>query len=117
MNDGLLSDCSNLQMQRRNTNEGLFGYLKISVMNIANNQLRNRIPYLDELVKLSSTDKITLISVLSSSLLENEDKKRNKTMELVKRCCGSWTGEQTAEEIIKNIDDSRMSRSTPIKFE
>ena len=35
---------------------------------------------------------------------------------MIKRCCGSWVGEQSAEEIIANINDSKKSKSEPVKL-
>ena len=40
----------------------------------------------------------------------------DRTKEMVERCCGSWVGEQSAEDIIANINESKMSKSEPVKF-
>ena len=40
----------------------------------------------------------------------------DRTKEMVERCCGSWVGEQSTEDIIANINKSKMSKSEPVKF-
>ena len=35
---------------------------------------------------------------------------------MIERCCGSWVGEQSAEDIIENINESKISKSEPVKF-
>ena len=37
-------------------------------------------------------------------------------LEMIERWCGSWFGEQSAEDIIANINESIMSKSEPVKF-
>lgn len=34
----------------------------------------------------------------------------DRTQEMIERCCGSWGGEQSAEEIIANINESKRSK-------
>ena len=61
-----------------------------------------------KLGRFGKDNKITLIAVLSSSILESEARKpKDRTQEMIDCCCGSWVGEQTAEEIISNINDSK----------
>ena len=47
---------------------------------------------------------------------EEIKKPENRTKEMIERCCGSWVGEQSAEDIIANINESKMSKSEPVKF-
>lgn len=85
-----------------------------------NNRLTSRIPYWGELVRLSKEDKINVIAMLSLSIAETSEKeasKHDKTQEMIDRCCGSWVGEQTAEEIIANINASKNSKQEPVKFD
>ena len=35
---------------------------------------------------------------------------------MIERCGGSWVGEQSAEDIIENINESKISKSEPVKF-
>lgn len=85
---------------------------------IMSSRLKEQIPHWFELEKLSKDDKITLVAVLSSSILESEERKpKDRTQEMIDCCCGLWVGEQTAEEIISNINDSKMSKSNPVKFD
>lgn len=84
-----------------------------------NNKLTDRVPYWNELVRLSKEDKINIIAMLSLSIADVEENNvsKDKTQEMIDRCCGSWVGEQTAEEIIANINDSKISRQEPVKFD
>ena len=89
-------------------------------MNIAalNNRLASKVPHWHELEMLSKEDKIDVIALLSMSIANTEDKETSKdrTHEMIERCCGSWVGEQSAEDIIANINESKISKSEPVKF-
>ena len=84
-----------------------------------NNKLSKRIPYWNELEKLSKDDKINIIAMLSLSIADSNEKepKKDRTREMIESCCGSWVGEQTAEEIIANINNSKRTKSEPVKFD
>jgi len=84
-----------------------------------NNKLTKRIPYWNELEKLSKDDKINIIAMLSLSIADSneEEPKKDRTREMIESCCGSWVGEQTAEEIIANINNSKRTKSEPVKFD
>lgn len=87
-------------------------------MTALNNRLASKIPHWHEIEALSKEDKIDIIALLSMSIA-NMDEKGNmndRTQEMVEHCCGSWVGEQSAEEIIANINESKTSRSEPVKF-
>ena len=83
-------------------------------------QINTRIsPYWHELEKLSKDDKINLIALLSASIVEGEEPggTQDEGMErLIKNCFGTWKGEETTEEIIANINESKCSKSAPVKF-
>lgn len=84
-----------------------------------NDRLTSRLPYWEELVRLSKEDKINVIAMLSLSIADTSEmdtSKNDKTQEMIDRCCGSWVGEQTAEEIIANINASKSSKQEPVKF-
>lgn len=87
-----------------------------------NNMMNSKLPYWGELVGLSKEDKINLIALLSLSIAEaNEPEPRknspaDRTQEMIDRFCGSWVGDESAEEIIANIEGSRKSHKEPIKF-
>ena len=92
-------------------------------MNIValSNRLASKVPHWHELEKLSKEDKIDkieVIALLSMSIANAEEIKTpaDRTKEMVERCCGSWVGEQSAEDIIANINESKMSKSEPVKF-
>lgn len=89
-------------------------------MNIValSNRLASKVPHWHELEKLSKEDKIEVIALLSMSIANAEEIKTpaDRTKEMVERCCGSWVGEQSAEDIIANINESKMSKSEPVKF-
>ena len=75
-------------------------------MNIValSNRLASKVPHWHELEKLSKEDKIEVIALLSMSMANAEEIKTpaDRTKEMVERCCGSWGGEQSAEDIIAN---------------
>lgn len=83
-----------------------------------NNRLASKVPHWHELEMLSKEDKIDVIALLSMSIANAEEKEMptDRTQEMIERCCGSWVGEQSAEEIIANINESKMSKSEPVKF-
>lgn len=84
-----------------------------------NSRLASKVPHWHELEVLSKEDKIDVIALLSMSIAnaENINISKDRTQEMIERCCGSWVGEQSAEEIIDNINKSKISKSEPIKFE
>lgn len=83
-----------------------------------NNKLASKVPHWHELEMLSKEDKIDVIALLSMSIANAEDTetKKNRTQEMIERCCGSWVGEQSAEDIIANINASKISKPEPVKF-
>ncbi|WP_297243162.1 hypothetical protein [uncultured Prevotella sp.] len=83
-----------------------------------NNRLASKIPHWHEIENLSKEDKINIIALLSMSIANADEKEepKDRTQEMIKRCCGSWVGEQSAEEIIANINDSKKSKSEPVKL-
>lgn len=76
-------------------------------MNIValSNRLASKVPHWHELEKLSKEDKIEVIALLSMSMANAKEIKTpaDRTKEMVERCCGSWVGEQSAEDIIANL--------------
>ncbi len=84
-----------------------------------NNRLASKVPHWHEIEMLSKEDKIDVIALLSMSIANADGKEvsADRTQEMIERCCGSWVGEQSAEEIIANINDSKISKSEPVKFE
>ena len=83
-----------------------------------NNRLASKVPHWYELEMLSKEDKIDVIALLSMSIANAEDTEtpQDRTQEMIERCCGSWVGEQSAEDIIANINESKISKSEPVKF-
>ncbi len=83
-----------------------------------NNRLASKVPYWHELETLSKDDKIEIIALLSMSIAnaEEADKPKDRTQEMIERCCGSWAGEQSAEDIIANINETKLSKSDPVAF-
>ena len=82
------------------------------------NRLASKVPHWHELEKLSKEDKIEVIALLSMSITNAEEIKApaDRTTEMIERCCGSWVGEQSAEDIIENINESKKSKSELVKF-
>lgn len=81
-------------------------------------KLASKVPHWHELEKLSKEDKIDVIALLSMSIAntDNINAAKDRTQEMIERCSGSWVGEQSAEEIIDNINKGKMSKSDPVKF-
>ena len=65
-------------------------------MLIVNSKLARKVPHWYELERLSKKDKIDIIALLSTSIAnaENANAPKDKTQEMIERCCGSWVGEQ-----------------------
>lgn len=82
------------------------------------NRLASKVPHWHEIETLSREDKINVIALLSMSIANAEkvEAPKDRTQEMIERCCGSWVGEQSAEEIIANINESKKSKSDPVKF-
>lgn len=82
------------------------------------NRLARKVPHWHELEMLSKEDKIEVIALLSMSIAnaEEKEKPKDRTREMIEHCCGSWVGEQSAEEIIANINESKFSKSEPVNF-
>ncbi len=78
-----------------------------------NNRLASKVPHWNEIEKLSKDDKISVIALLSLSIAEMEEPvtPKDRTQEMIERCCGSWVGEQSAEEIIANINVKAKNQS------
>ena len=81
-----------------------------------NNRLASKVPHWHEIEMLSKEDKIDVIALLSMSIANEKEMSADRTQEMIERCCGSWVGEQSAEEIIANINDSKISKSEPVNF-
>ena len=77
-----------------------------------------KVPYWNEIKDLGKSEKIRLIALLSSSLISDKNvvSEKNRTQEMIERFCGSWVGEESAEDIIANIEISKKSHSEPVKF-
>ena len=87
-------------------------------MNIValSNRLASKVPHWHELEQLSKEDKIEVIALLSMSMANAEEIKTpaDRTKEMVERCCGSWVGEQTAEDIIANVSNITIKKECVI---
>lgn len=76
--------------------------------------------YWNELKDLSSDEKLQIIMLLTSSLRKEKKLKepsKSYTKEMLHRFSGAWVGEESAEEIIDNINKSKKSHSEPVSFE
>ena len=85
----------------------------------ANDAAPHNLPFWNELSKLSKSEKESIIALLSMSINDVEQPcvPEDGTHEFLKRCCGSWKGEQSAEEIIANINESKTSDVEPETFD
>lgn len=72
------------------------------------------IPYWNAISNLCQEDKIRLITLISSSLESNKVMDTDdKTEELIACCDGKWVGNETADDIIRVINE-RKSNSEPV---
>lgn len=87
-------------------------------MAVLNKRLASKVPHWHELEMLSKEDKIDVIASLSMSIANAEapEMSRDRTQKMIDRFCGSWVGEESAEDIIANIENSKKSHSEPVKF-
>lgn len=90
----------------------------MNTMEVVNNAKIQEMPLWNELKGLDKREKLKLIALLSSSLVSDDvaEPKRDRTQEMIDRFCGAWVGDETAEEIIANIENSRMSHVEPVKI-
>ena len=75
--------------------------------------------YLNELKNLSNDEKLQIIMFLSSSMMDSHKVQKPSeryTKEMLDRFSGAWVGEETAEEIINNINKSKKSHSEPVSL-
>lgn len=75
--------------------------------------------YLNELKNLSNDEKLQIIMFLSSSMMDSHKAQKPSeryTKEMLDRFSGAWVGEETAEEIINNINKSKKSHSEPVSL-
>lgn len=67
--------------------------------------------YLDLLSNLDENNKLEIIEGLSVSIRKNKEKKNTIT-----KAFGAWKSEQSAEEIIKEIRNSRVFNRKIVSF-
>lgn len=74
--------------------------------------------YWNFLKNLNSDIKIRLIEKLSASLKNSStfNSQENRTEEFIRKFNGAWTGDESAEEIIKNISELKSSKE-PVSFD
>ncbi len=89
-----------------------------STIEIGNSTKIEKTSLWNELKGLDKGEKLKLISLLSSSLVSDAivEPKKDRTQEMIDRFCGSWVGDESAEDIIANIENSRMSHVEPVKM-
>lgn len=88
-------------------------------MRLVNNLDIQKTPVWNEVKNWNSEDKVNLITLLSMSLAEQPEKKETeseKTKRMLEKYAGKWSGDETAEDIIRNIYESRRSNMEPVKF-
>lgn len=82
------------------------------------NSIRIADTYWHFLKNLNSDIKIRLIEKLSASLMHSSafNNPENRTEEFIRKFNGAWVGDESAEEIIKNISEFKSSKE-PISFD
>jgi hypothetical protein len=75
-------------------------------------------PYWGLLKDLSNKDKLTLISMLSNSLVneEREKEEENDDTDWASRFCGVWKDNRSAEEIVDEIRSMRTANSFDLEL-
>lgn len=66
-------------------------------------------PYWGLLKNLSNKEKLGLISLLSNSMVSGE-RKRRTSANWASRYAGTWKDERTADEIVEEIRNCRITR-------
>lgn len=83
-------------------------------------------PVWNEVKNWNNEDKVNLITLLSVSLAKSPDKKEmevehteteaEKTKRMIAKYADSWCGDESAEDIIRIINEGRHSSMEPLKF-
>ncbi len=76
-------------------------------------------PIWNEVKKWNKEDKVDLITLLSISLAQTpveEETPEQKTQRMIAKHAGCWRGSESAEDIIRMIDDSKHSSMEPLKL-
>jgi hypothetical protein len=77
--------------------------------------------YWHSLKGLSREVKLRLIELLTNSVNEQahetEETADERTSRVIKTFCGAWHGDETAEDIINNINRGKCSKTEPVSFE
>lgn len=75
-------------------------------------------PLWKQIERMSNSDKLTLINLISSSMIEEgATAKESESKSPVRRFAGVWVGEETAEEILGNIYSGRQSSAEPVALD
>lgn len=86
-------------------------------MNIAYRTPAKFVHIMNEVKTMSDKDRKELITLIELSMDKEETPYASAmTRECIEQCAGAWVGEETAEEIIANIYNSRKSSSEPVAF-
>lgn len=95
-------------------------------MRLASNLEIQNTPVWNEVKNWNSEDKVNLITMLSMSLAKSSDKKETevehteteaeKTKRMIAKYADSWSGDESAEDIIRIINEGRHSSMEPLKF-
>ena len=87
-------------------------------MNLSSYSIKST-PIWKQVEKLSNKEKIDLITQLSISLsntMSQSETPEQKTKHFVEKFAGSWTGNDSAEDIIDIINKGKKSHYEPLKF-
>lgn len=73
-----------------------------STIEVGNSTKIQKIPLWNQIRGLDKGKKLELIALLSSSLASEDvaEPKKDRTQEMIDRFCGSWVGDESAEDII-----------------
>ncbi len=76
--------------------------------------------YWNELKHLSNDEKLQIIMFLSSSMIHPHNNIQvspdKYTKEMLDHFSGAWVGEESAEDIISNINESKKSHTEPVSL-
>lgn len=76
--------------------------------------------YWNELKHLSNDEKLQIIMLLSSSMRHSHNNIQESpdkyTKEMLDHFSGAWVGEESAEDIISNINESKKSHTEPVSL-
>lgn len=87
-------------------------------MRLSNSNIRHTHVW-NEVKKWTKEDKVNLITLLSMSLADSsnaEEPQDEKTRKMIDKYAGCWCGNESADDIIRAINEGKHSSMEPLSF-